>query len=762
MSALGTPQGATTGRFDRRRPSLRLMRPFGVVCGIGLLTVLLPPYESPAWVLAGATTIYFVIMAMLVATSRRPERSWLDPAAAYLAFLFVALVRDAGGGAASGLSALLFVPILWLAITGSPRSLYTASVLAGITIMGPVLVVGGDKYPVEDWRRALILVAIAVVLGRVVQRIVVRLERETQAARTATEQSERLFLDAPHGVAVLDTEGRIRFVNSALCGLVGLPPDELEGTDLAELGPPGDLAITDHLARLHEDVSRSSASDCVLRDYRGQDIHVALNSRLLAPVLEGDPETVLVNVVDVSERRRYQDRLAHLVDHDVLTGLANRRRFDAELQRHLERCRRYGQSGAVLLLDLDNFKQVNDSLGHNAGDQLLVTIGGILRRSVRETDVVARLGGDEFAVLLTDGDQAGAERVGRTVVDRVREHAATLDGVRRRVTASVGAVTFQAASEHATDILALADMTMYDAKEAGRNQVAVLREGDLRPPKFSARLQWQSRIEEALESDRFELHLQPIMNLASGRITSAEVLLRLRDEEGLVPPSRFVYIAERTGLMPQVDAWVVEHSLATLARLREIDPEFELEVNLSGHSIGHPDIEDTIRSSLARHDVDPSALILEITETAAVADVGLARAFAERMTDLGCAFALDDFGAGFGSFYYLKHLIFDYVKIDGEFVAHVHESQVDRTIMRSIVGIARDLGKRTVAEFVSEPEILEVVRAEGVDFAQGFLIGRPVPYDEFVAQFMPSAALPPAPPVDPAAPKEPTGVRRGP
>ncbi|MEO5664133.1 MAG: EAL domain-containing protein, partial [Nocardioides sp.] len=423
------------------------------------------------------------------------------------------------------------------------------------------------------------------------------------------------------------------------------------------------------------------------------------------------------------------------------TGLANRRRFDSELQRHLERVRRYGNTGAVLLLDLDNFKQVNDSLGHNAGDQLLVTIGGLLRRAVRETDVVARLGGDEFAVLMTDGDQAAAMLVGEGIVNVVRDHAATLDGVRRRVTASVGAVTFKAASEQSSDILALADMTMYDAKEAGRNQVALLPEGETRPPKFSARLQWQSRIEDALEFDRFELHLQPIMNLSNDRITSAEVLLRLRDNDELVPPSRFIYIAERVGLMPRIDAWVVENSLAMLARLRELDPTFELEVNLSGHSIGHPHIEQTIRDSLVMHGVEPSALILEITETAAVADVALARAFAERITDLGCAFALDDFGAGFGSFYYLKHLFFDYVKIDGEFVAHVHESQVDRTIMRSIVGIARDLGKRTVAEFVSEPEILAVCREEGVDFVQGFLIGKPVPYDEFVASFLPAGAV---------------------
>ena len=712
------------------------MRPFAIICGVGMSTVLVPPYRGSVLALVLALAVFVVILALLVLSSWQPKRSWLDPAAAYLGFPFVGLVREAGGGQASGLAALVFVPILWLAITGTKRELYTASCLAGIIIIGPVLLIGGDRYPVDDWRRAFITVVIAVVLGRVVQRIVERLERETKVAGAATERSERLFLDAPHGVAVLDDEGRIKLSNDALCAIVGLDVEQLDHRGLAELAPPDDDAVENHLARILHDGRESYSSDCVLRNAQGQDVHVALSSRMLRHD-DDDVDMVLVNIVDVSERRRYQDRLAHLVDHDVLTGLISRRRFDSELQRHLERVRRYGETGAVLLLDLDNFKQVNDSLGHNAGDELLVTIGGLLRRSVRSTDVVARLGGDEFAVLLPDGDQAAAETVGRAIVARIQDYAATLDGVRRRVTASVGAVTFKAASEHATDILALADMTMYEAKESGRNQVAVLPEGETRPPRLAARLHWQSRIEEALENDRFELHLQPIVNLANDRITSAEVLLRLRDDDGLVPPSRFVYIAERTGLMPQVDAWVVEHSVEMLARLRELDPEFELEVNLSGHSIGHPDIEQRIRDSLARHAVDPSALILEITETAAVADVVLARAFAERITELGCAFALDDFGAGFGSFYYLKHLIFDYVKIDGEFVAHVHESQVDRTILRSIVGIARDLGKRTVAEFVSSPEILEVVRAEGVDFAQGYLIGKPIPYDEFVTTFMP-------------------------
>lgn len=716
--------------------------PFGAVAALGLVAVLLPPYERPWWVVALAALVLVASALVFVVSRRRGERSWLDPVPAYLLFPYAGLVNDAAGagtgGASSGMTVLILLPILWLAITGTPRQLWIASGLSVATLVLPVVVIGPPAYVLGDWRRAIMWGAVAVIIAPVLQRIVRDLARQTRRARTASERVERLFDDAPHGVAVLDPVGMIFRVNVSMAVLLGLEPTDMVGHRLGAFETPGEDRIQDHLGRLMFNGGDSLETECLLRDSGGNDVHVALSSRVVA-----DPELgsmVMVNVVDMSERRLYLDRLAHLADHDVLTGLANRRRFDNELQRHLDRCRRHGPAGALLLLDLDNFKQVNDSLGHNAGDELLVNIAGLLRRSIRGTDVVARLGGDEFAILLTDGDQAAAQRVAELVVERIGAHAATLDGVARRVTASVGVVTFVAAFEHSADILALADMTMYDAKEAGRNQVALLPEGDTRGPRAAARLQWQSRIEDALVHDRFELHLQPIMDISTGRISSAEVLLRLRDDDELVPPSRFVYIAERVGLMPQVDAWVVDRSLALLARLRrEHDPMFELEVNLSGHSIGNPVIERAIVDSLARHEVDPSALILEITETAAVADVALARDFAARMTDLGCAFALDDFGAGFGSFYYLKHLFFDYVKIDGEFVAHVHESAVDRTIMRSIVGIARDLGKRTVAEFVSDPRILEVCRDEGVDFAQGYLIGRPVPYDEFVDLFLPSA-----------------------
>lgn len=554
-----------------------------------------------------------------------------------------------------------------------------------------------------------------------------------RALERANDQFRRLFTDAPHGVVLLDRQGRVVLVNRSMRGILGSTTERMLGQPLAMFALPGDQTVSLHLGEVIDAAGRSVATDCVLRNVRGMEVHVALTSRLMLQA-DGEQDVIFVNVVDVSERRRYQEQLSHLVDHDVLTGLANRRRFDSELNRRLAGHRLHGTPGALLWIDLDHFKQVNDTLGHNAGDQMLVDIASILTRSVRRSDLVARLGGDEFALLLADVDQPGAVAVAEKVVEAVAEYAATRQGVERRLTCSIGVVTFRSAADQTeSDIVALADMTMYDAKESGRNRYAVLPEGGQQQPRTGVRLEWQRRIEEALEGDRFVIFLQPILDLATDRVVSAEVLLRMRGEEGeLFAPGRFLETAERVGLMPAVDRWVIDHAIEMLARLRLVAPGFQLEVNLSGQSMGDAAIEETITRALARHRVDPAALILEVTETVAIADVGLAREFAERMSDIGCRFALDDFGAGFGSFYYLKHLIFDYVKIDGEFVATLAGSEVDRSIVRSIVAIAHDLGKQTVAEFVADAEVLEIVRAKGVDLAQGYHIGRPVPYEEFV------------------------------
>ncbi|WP_372727113.1 EAL domain-containing protein [Nocardioides sp.] len=557
-------------------------------------------------------------------------------------------------------------------------------------------------------------------------------EREIVRAR---DRAERLFLDAPHGIVLLDTDGFVTAVNPSFALLSARSEDELLGVELASLEASDDNVLSQHLSDVLRAPSGRSTAEWTLHTADDRIVHVGLSSILLGST-EGEPDQVLVNVIDNSERYRLESQMTQMSEHDPLTGLVNRRRFSVELGSHLEYCRRYGYRGALLLMDLDHFKEINDTLGHNAGDELIVSVASVLRSTVRGTDVVCRLGGDEFAVLLRETDRAGAELVAETVINQVREYARSLEGNHRDITASVGVVMVDERNSSPGDLLAAADMTMYDAKDAGRDRWALLDYELFDLPRVGARMAWNTRIERAIENDDLALHLQPIWDMKLGRVTGAEVLLRLADGPTLVYPSRFLYVAEHTGLIKKLDEWVLNKSLGILKRLQTLEPTFHLEVNVSGKSIGDTRLEKTLIAALNHHDVDPTGLVLEITETAAVADIAAARAFAQRVTALGCRFALDDFGAGFGSFYYLKHLIFDYVKIDGEFVSTCHLSPTDRAIVHAIVGIAHGLGKRTIAEFVCDDSIMEVIEAEDVDFAQGYHIGKPIELEKFVETFL--------------------------
>jgi diguanylate cyclase (GGDEF)-like protein len=444
---------------------------------------------------------------------------------------------------------------------------------------------------------------------------------------------------------------------------------------------------------------------------------------------KAQPLYAVVQVQDVSERKRFEGQLQYLADHDPLTGLYNRRRFEAELARQVAFNSRYGPTGAVLVVDLDRFKYVNDTLGHAIGDELIARVGAMLRERLRETDVLARLGGDEFAILLPSADEEQARQVGDDIVHSIRTQAVIMSGERSlRVTACVGIALFGPGFDVGHEAaLVNADIAMYEAKEAGRDRCVLLDATEGPQTQMRARLTWSERIRTALEEDRFQVYQQPILDVRKGVVTHHELLVRLPGDSGeLIPPGTFLYIAEQFGQIQAIDRWVLRQATHLIKRLHAEGNPVTLSVNLSGASITDASLLEAVEREITETGIDPRALIFELTETAAIVNIEKARRFAERLAELGCAFALDDFGAGFGSFYYLKHLPFDYLKIDGDFIRQLPVSKPDQLTVKAIVQIAHGLGKRTVAEFVGDDETLKLLARFGVDFAQGYHTGKPV------------------------------------
>ncbi len=555
--------------------------------------------------------------------------------------------------------------------------------------------------------------------------------RESVERIAAAEQRFRTaFEAAPIGMALSDLDGRFIQVNDALCAITGYTREELEDMGFADLSHPADAGREEEMMRsLLAGEQSTYWMEKRYVDVVGQVVWVAVHATLVRAA-DGSPQHFLGQIQDVSERVRYEAQLQHMADHDPLTGLLNRRSFERELNQHIVQVQRYGPEGAALVLDIDRFKHINDTLGHNVGDELIVKVAHSLRARLRDSDVLARLGGDEFAILLPRGGAAEAARVAESVLGAVRAQSVlTAAGRRRPITASIGIALFSDTERlSAEDVLVNADLAMYDAKEAGRDRAATYSSQERGASRMKARITWAERIREALEEDRFTLYAQPIVELSSGIVRQHELLLRMLDERGeVIPPAAFLGIAERFDLMQEIDRWVVARAIRHMGEQKRDGRDLVFEVNISGSSTGDPELLTIIEHELAQSGVDPVNLVLEVTETTAVANIPRAQQFAARLAELGCRFALDDFGAGFGSFYYLKHLPFDLLKIDGEFVRSCTTSTTDQLLIRAAVDIARGLGKKTIAEYVGDDETVELLRELGVDYAQGFHIGRPAP-----------------------------------
>jgi len=452
--------------------------------------------------------------------------------------------------------------------------------------------------------------------------------------------------------------------------------------------------------------------------------------RALAKLDAEDREIVIARL---RSAERTEAELRYLADHDSLTGLLDRRRFRAELDQHVAFSARYGGQGAVMIVDIDGLKAVNDTLGHQAGDNLIRQVAETLRERVRGTDIVARLSGDEFAVLMPQTDTAGALALGEDLRAQVAEgERASADPV--STTISVGITMFGGGRGGAEAVLAAADQAMYRAKEDGRNQIALFRDPSEPRQGTKRRQTTAARIRDALSEERLSLHTQPIRDLGSGGIERYELLLRMTDEDGaLLPAASFIEAAERSGMVQELDRWVVGRALGLLVEREREGRPLSLHVNLSGASLTDISVLEFIERRLDEGGADPSRCTFEITETANVYDFETAAGFADRLTEFGCQVAIDDYGAGFGPFHYLKKIPFDLIKIDGSFVSDMPRSDADQLTVKAIVQIARGLGKRTIAEYVQDDRTTEMLREYGVDMAQGFHLGRPVDLEEMLA-----------------------------
>jgi len=555
--------------------------------------------------------------------------------------------------------------------------------------------------------------------------------RNEDALREAEDRFRSAFDEAPIGMAMNAVDGRFLRVNRALCEITGYSRDQLEATDYRSITHPDDLARNEK--GIGEVLAGHTSHYRTEKRYIHADGHVVPVDLSSTVVRDGDgaPLHVLTQVQDITERKRFEGQLQYLADHDSLTGLFNRRRFEEELTRELASAERYESRLAVLAIDLDDFKYINDSLGHSIGDELITRVGHAVRSRLRRTDVLARLGGDEFAVILPRIDEDAALEVAEGLLEAVGEVDLVGLGGRGggKVSASVGVAMFDVGSQLTADeLLVEADIAMYDAKEAGRNRAVLYDASEDREERMLSRMTWADRIRDALANDAFVLYAQPVMSLGGDPIPRSELLLRMIADDGdVIPPASFLYIAERFDLIREIDRWVVSRAIEILGEEQAAGREVVLCVNLSAKSVVDPALPEHISHELKAHDADGRGLCFEVTETAAVVNIDRARHFASVVGELGCEFALDDFGAGFASFYYLKHLAFDLLKIDGEFVTDLTTSRTNQLVVKAVVDIARGLGKRTIAEFVEDAETLEMLRGMDVDFAQGFYVARPAP-----------------------------------
>lgn len=540
---------------------------------------------------------------------------------------------------------------------------------------------------------------------------------------TAVEQS-------PNVVVITDKEGFIEYVNPHFTEVTGYQADEVIGRN------PRLLNSGETSPKIYEDLWKTLLNGQIWRGTmhnRKKNGELYWAEEIISPLTDdqGNITHFVALQEDITEVRRISDEINFQSTHDSLTGLLNRRQFDHELEFTIDSAHQKGTQHALSFFDIDQFKIINDTCGHLAGDELLRQIGHLIRDRLRSRDILARPGGDEFLLLIKNCSLAQAERVVMMIMNELKKFRFQWQDRSFQIEISAGLTAITGQTESAADAMKEVDTACYTAKDAGRNRIHIFRADDALQLAHKGYIQWATEIRTALDEDRFKLYAQAIQPLQTEQPLSYEILIRLQDHNGeIIPPGAFLPAAERYNLTPRIDRWVISQTLNWMTlHLDQLGHISSLSINLSGQSLGDEALLGFIIRSIEHGPVPAQMLKFEITETAAIANLKDAQIFIKSLQGLGCQFALDDFGSGLSSFGYLKNLPVDLLKIDGMFVKDILSDPIDEAMVRSINEIGHIMNMQTIAEFVENEEILDQLQQMGVDFGQGYGIGKPRPID---------------------------------
>ncbi len=558
---------------------------------------------------------------------------------------------------------------------------------------------------------------------------------ESKKAEQELRKLSRAVDSSSAAVVITDLEGNIEYVNPVFSEMTGYAREEVIGANprLLKSGETKDMVYADMWRNLFtvgewKGEFRNKKKDGTL--YWSRANIFAIEDE------KGDTSHFVSIQDDVTHEYELTEQLSYQASHDLLTGLINRREFERRAERLLATVEPDKGEHALCYMDLDQFKVVNDTCGHAAGDELLRQLSIALQAIVRHRDTLARLGGDEFGVLMEHCSLDDAQRVTSSLRKVVQDFHFSWGEHSFRVGVSIGLVAIDESTSNLTELLKAADAACYMAKESGRDRVQIYRPEDAEIAERRGEMQWVERIHRALKEDRFCLDAQTILPLDRTKVKNYELLVRLVDEQGeRIVPGAFLPAAERYNLMTQIDCWVVEKAFVSLAPYPDFLNQIDfISINLSGHSLGDDKFRDFVIDQLGAKDVMPGKICFEITETAAIANLRSAKAFIAKMKELGCRFALDDFGSGLSSFAYLKDLPVDYVKIDGVFVRGIVDDRISHAMVKSINEIGQVMGMQTIAEFVESEALMGMLREIGVNYCQGYGIDRPFPLDELLSR----------------------------